>query len=107
MDNTIRNVATRVKAGLPQTNTKVTFAWNDVTLENVRETVEAALTVALQNNWRRNGIPAEYECNVLHHLTAPRTRTVATITPEGAAAALSKLPKDAVLAALRAAGFDV
>ena len=105
-EQTIRNVATAPKAGRPQQNTEITFVWDNVTLDQLRDVVEGALAIRLQSGWRRNGIPEQFTCNVQQYMTAPRTRAArGPITPKDALAALGAMDRETVLAALKAAGF--
>lgn len=59
-----------------------------------------ALVVKLQGNWRKNGIPTEFTCNVDEYV--PGTRHAGTSDPLTLAAAMSPEEREALIEKLRA-----
>lgn len=59
-----------------------------------------ALVVKLQGNWRKNGIPAEFTCNVDEY--APGTRHGGTIDPVELAKQMSPEDRAALIEKLKA-----
>ena len=59
-----------------------------------------ALVVKLQGNWRKNGIPADFSCNVDEY--APGTRHAGTVDPVEAYKAMTPEQRTEYLARLKA-----
>ena len=97
----VREVQTAKDEKSPQEKTILTVDFTDLTDEAAQAFIVSAVTIRLQNKWRKKGIPKEH--TVLLKDLAVATRTVA-VTAEGVIAtakALTPAERQAAIKALQ------
>lgn len=90
-------VTTRPKAGEEKVETVLTLNWDGMTTEDIKALAQQALIVKLQSQWRKDGIPAEANVNVVDHKVGTRApkkslaETISSMSAEDRKALLEKL----------------